>query len=522
MSGNASEDGHKTGHTTATMNAKMAKEVLGLKKEAKHMQEQLAAKTQKMDEMEQLYRTCLADRDRVISEALNHQIELDSKEERIRTLELEATERQKQIAALTYQLRKANQTMDPLAATGQFMSWVVDSVDKGLTSAASTTGLTSTTSATHSNESPSNGSKGNGDNPSPKLTKKQEEKLFIEKCRKKLAKNKQRISELEERNADLSHKNEEEVALLNQQKDALARENESSQAQVASLSLRKQELESEIKNLTQQLDDCNIETESNKKLIEEFKVRVDQYQLSLEEVAEKNMQFQMECENLKSSHDLREKENRERERAETQKLRTEILSLKLENSNLRRDIENQKGEFIDLDQAQADIHLKFNKDVTGSELGLDSFELTSGEIPTDGAVNGSGLEPKFKEVSPDLKLKVQMTFNLHESERVIDWFVITGGKLYVTEDHICVDTISDSKKVQIMNLTEIKKFQSFILPCIEFKTSTGDTLVFKGFLHRREVMKLLLQLSLKIQHVIRFFNESNEMTVASILLMKDS
>lgn len=76
-----------------------------------------------------------------------------------------------------------------------------------------------------------------------------------------MAKNKQRISELEERNADLSHKNEEEVALLNQQKDALAREvwaldwvivfyfnakNESSQAQVASLSLRKQELESEV------------------------------------------------------------------------------------------------------------------------------------------------------------------------------------------------------------------------------------------------------------------------------------
>jgi hypothetical protein len=52
------EDGN-SGHTTATLNSKMAKEMLGLKKEAKQLHEQLASKTKQMEEMEVSCSICL-------------------------------------------------------------------------------------------------------------------------------------------------------------------------------------------------------------------------------------------------------------------------------------------------------------------------------------------------------------------------------------------------------------------------------------------------------------------------------
>jgi hypothetical protein len=65
-----------------------------------------------------------------------------------------------------------------------------------------------------------------------------------------------------------------------------------------------------------------------------------------------------------------------------------------------------RGELVDLEKANADIHLKFNINCDDDELGADrqgllDFELTSGEMPSDGyaalsASNGSGIEPKLK------------------------------------------------------------------------------------------------------------------------------
>jgi len=208
-----------------------------------------------------------------------------------------------------------------------------------------------------------------------------------------------------------------------------------------------------------------------------------------------------------------------------QKLITENEHLKMEIKTISYILkDNEQMDFEDDLPHRLDGKLVISERKLSSGLNSRSLiGLPEEKSQLSSSLSVSSIAKIEKEANSVHKNKLLKIFpEFPDSEVVLDWFVIAGGTVYVCTSFLCVDSISikDIRMIPIKEIIAIHKYQNFIIPNLEIRKIDGENIIFTGFIHRSNAMKLISQLAKDVGHNVVFYCDNKEDPVDIAIIEK--
>lgn len=109
-----------------------------------------------------------------------------------------------------------------------------------------------------------------------------------------------------------------------------------------------------------------------------------------------------------------------------------------------------------------------------------------------------------------LNNKIRSLFHLPDSEEIIEWYAFTGGYLYITTHHVCIDSVlgaDHNRKEYLSSITSLNKcYTKIFIPTLEIRFETMDVMQLIGIVNPSAAITTILNASPHRQSIVVYDN----------------